>query len=60
MEYAVEMGSDPLVYVSSVIKIGWGIEMLVEWFHGHTAWRSYEHAFIFPNKESILGIIVRT
>jgi hypothetical protein len=36
MEYTVEMGSGARIYIPSFIKIGSGIQKLVEWIHRHT------------------------
>jgi hypothetical protein len=39
MKYAVEMGSDALMYIPSFIKIGSGIQKLIWWgrIHRETA-----------------------
>jgi hypothetical protein len=36
MQYAVQMGSGAMIYVPSFVKIGSGIQKLVEWIHRHT------------------------
>jgi hypothetical protein len=36
MKYAVEMGSGAMVYISSFIKIGSGIQNLMGGIHRHT------------------------
>jgi hypothetical protein len=36
MKYAVEMGSDTVIYVPSVVKIGSGIRELIRGIHRHT------------------------
>jgi hypothetical protein len=49
MKYAVEMGSDAMIYVPSFIKIGSGIQMLLGMYtykHTQTA-RSHKPTFIF-------------
>jgi hypothetical protein len=35
-DYAVEMGSDAMIYIPSFIKIGSGIQMLLEEIHIQT------------------------
>jgi hypothetical protein len=35
MKYAVEMGSDAMIYIPSFIKIGWAIQNLVVGIHRH-------------------------
>jgi hypothetical protein len=35
MKYAVEMGSGAMIYLPSLIKIGSGIQKLVEAMHAH-------------------------
>jgi hypothetical protein len=36
MKYAVEMGSDAMMYIQSFIKIGSGIQKLIGGIHRHT------------------------
>jgi hypothetical protein len=36
MKYAVEMGSDSMIYVSSFIKFGSGIQKWIGGIHRHT------------------------
>jgi hypothetical protein len=36
MNYAVEMGSGGMIYIPSFMKIGSGIQKLIEWNHRHT------------------------
>jgi hypothetical protein len=36
MKYAVEMGSDAMVYIPNFIKTGSGIQKLVRGIHRHT------------------------
>jgi hypothetical protein len=36
MKYAVQMGSDVIIYIPSVIKIGSGIQTLIGRIHRHT------------------------
>jgi hypothetical protein len=38
MKYAAEMGSDAVIYISSFMKTGSGIQKLMEWggIHRHT------------------------
>jgi hypothetical protein len=38
MKYAVEMGSDVMIYVPSFIKTLSGIQKLIEGIHRQTAW----------------------
>jgi hypothetical protein len=50
MKYAVEIGSDAIIYIPSFIKIGSAIQKLIG---GYTdtqtpAWRSQKPIFIFP------------
>jgi hypothetical protein len=36
MKYAVEMGSDAMIYIPSFMKVGSGIQNLIEVIHRHT------------------------
>jgi hypothetical protein len=36
MKYAVEMGSDAMIYIPSLMKIGSGIQKLMGGIHRHT------------------------
>jgi hypothetical protein len=36
IKYAVEMGSDAMIYIPSFIKIGSGIQKPMWWMHRHT------------------------
>jgi hypothetical protein len=36
MKYAVEMGSDAMIYILSFIKIGSGVQKLIRGIHRHT------------------------
>jgi hypothetical protein len=36
MKYAVEMGSDAMIYVPHFVKTGSGIQNLIERIHKHT------------------------
>jgi hypothetical protein len=36
MKYAVQMGSGPMTYITSFIKIGSGIQKLIWGIHRHT------------------------
>jgi hypothetical protein len=36
MKYAIEMGSVDIIYIPSFIKIGSGIQKLIEGIHRHT------------------------
>jgi hypothetical protein len=36
MKYAVEMGSGAMMYIPSFIKIGSGIQKLIQGIHRHT------------------------
>jgi hypothetical protein len=36
MKYTVEMGSGAMIYISSFIKIGSGIQKLIDGIHRHT------------------------
>jgi hypothetical protein len=38
MKYAVELGSCVIIYRRSLIKIGSGIEKLIEGIHRQTSW----------------------
>jgi hypothetical protein len=49
VKYATEMGSGAMIYIPSFIKIGSGIQKLIE-RDTQTAWRSYNSTFIFKNK----------
>jgi hypothetical protein len=37
MKYAVERGSDVMIYITNFIKIGSGIQKLIRGIHRHTA-----------------------
>jgi hypothetical protein len=52
MKYAVEMGSDAMIYVPSFINIGSSIEKLIWGIHRHTqtAWLSHKPTFIFSKQ----------
>jgi hypothetical protein len=39
VKYAVERGSDAVIYVPSFVKIGSGIQKLIGGIHGHIGWR---------------------
>jgi hypothetical protein len=39
MNYAVDMGSDAMIYIPSFIKIGLGIQKIMD---TQTAWRSHK------------------
>jgi hypothetical protein len=51
MKYAVEMGSCPMIYIPSFIKIGSGGQKLmgVGGISRHAAWGSLKATFIFLN-----------
>jgi hypothetical protein len=36
MKYVVQMGSDAMIYISSIIKMGLGIQNLIGRIHKHT------------------------
>jgi hypothetical protein len=54
MKYAVEMDSGTIVYITSLIKIGSGIQKIIAggYRDTQTAWRSHKPTFIFLNKGS--------
>jgi hypothetical protein len=57
MIYAVEMGSGAIIYIPSFIKIGWGIQKLLERDHIQTHRQHGDLTSIlsfFQNKESRL------
>jgi hypothetical protein len=61
MEYAVVMDWGAMLCIPSSVKIGFGIQKLVEWVrftdthtHTHTAWWSHEPTLSCQNKESRL------
>jgi hypothetical protein len=49
MKYDVEMGSGAMKYIPSFIKIGSGIQKLIEWgfTDTQTEWRLHKPTFIF-------------
>jgi hypothetical protein len=48
MKYATEMGSGAMIYIPSFIKIGSGIQKLMDrGIHRHTACKLHKHAFSF-------------
>jgi hypothetical protein len=53
MKYAVDMGSDAMIYIPSFIEIGSTIQKLIRGIqrhthtHTHTAWRCHKPIFIF-------------
>jgi hypothetical protein len=47
MKYAVETGSDAVIYIPSFMKIGSGIQNLMEGTHRQTAWRSHKPTSIY-------------
>jgi hypothetical protein len=47
MKYAVEMGSDVMIYIPSFINIRSGIQKLMGDTHTQTGWRSHMPTFIF-------------
>jgi hypothetical protein len=51
MKYAVEMGSDAMIYMPSFINIGSGIQKLID---TQTTWTSHKPTFIFSNNENRL------
>jgi hypothetical protein len=58
MKYAVEMGSDALMYIPSFIKICSGIQTLIGGIHRHSDSMEIAEAyfFFFLYKESIVKI----
>jgi hypothetical protein len=53
MKYAVEMSSGAMIYIPSFMKIGSGIQKLIERIHRQTAWRSHKPTFIFSKKSRL-------
>jgi hypothetical protein len=48
MKYAVEMGSDAMLYIPRLVKTGSGIQKLIRGdSQTHTAWLSHKPTFIF-------------
>jgi hypothetical protein len=51
MKYAIEMGSDAMIYIPSFMKIDSAVQKLIGGIHRHTdaqiAWRSHKPTFIF-------------
>jgi hypothetical protein len=56
MKYTVEMGSGAMMHISSLIKIGSGIQKLIGGFADRqTAWRSHKPALGISTKNSCGG-----
>jgi hypothetical protein len=56
MKYAVQMGSDGMIYVSSFIKIRSGFSNLIVGYRGiQTAWISHKPTLIFFFKMRKVG-----
>jgi hypothetical protein len=58
MKYAVEMGSGAMIYIPSFIKIGSGIQKIIEGglTDTQTAWIAHKPSFICQNKERRLKV----
>jgi hypothetical protein len=58
MKYAVEMDSSAVIYISSFIEIGSGIQEIIDGglTDPQTAWISHKLSFICQNKENRLKV----
>jgi hypothetical protein len=58
MKYTIEMGSGPMMYIPSFMKIGSAIQKMIE-RDAQTAWSAHKPTFIFQNKERMTPTKIR-